>query len=135
MSSLERQRILRKSNNNASTKKYEKTKNGFLMRTYRNMKSRVSGIQTKKSHLYLGLEILDKYDFYEFSLNDTAFNILFNQWELSNYDRRLTPSIDRLESDKGYNAYNIRWITHSENSKLGAHSKWGTTPIVKLMQL
>jgi hypothetical protein len=34
-------------------KKYEKTPKGYLMRTYRNMKSRVLGIQHKKAHIYI----------------------------------------------------------------------------------
>lgn len=36
------------------------------MRVYRNMKSRVEGIQKLKSHLYEGKEILDKQSFMTF---------------------------------------------------------------------
>jgi hypothetical protein len=105
---------------NWSYKKYEKTKDGFLMRAYRNMKSRVSGIQKLKSHLYLGKELLPKEEFYKFSLDSKDFHNLFEVWEKSNYDRKLTPSIDRINSDLGYLLVNIRWITHSENSRLGS---------------
>lgn len=124
MNKLERQREIRKLNGNASIKKYEKTKNGFLVRTYRNMKSRVEGVQKLKAHLYLGKELLPKLDFYNFSLNDSNFNKLFSEWESSNYSRKLTPSIDREISTEGYNITNIRWITHSENSRLGALSRF-----------
>jgi hypothetical protein len=88
------------------------------------MKSRVEGIQKLKSHLYLGKELLLKDTFYQFSLQDPNFNNLFDIWEKSNYDRKLTPSIDRKISSEGYNINNIRWITHSENSKLGALSRF-----------
>jgi len=98
-------------------KKYEKTKKGFLMRTYRNMKSRILGIQHKKAHLYKGLELLDKEIFYSWSLNDQNYNTLFDAWTDGSYDRKLTPSIDRIDSNKGYIKDNIRWITHSQNSK------------------
>lgn len=120
-----RQRISRQVNGNACTRRYEKTKKGFLMRTYRNMKSRVEGIQVKKAHLYLGKEILDKQDFYEWALNDRDFNKLFDVWELEEYPRKLTPSIDRIESSGGYTLGNIRWLTHSENSSRGSRSRHG----------
>lgn len=119
----EKQRIYRQKNNNLVTKKYEKTKKGFLMRMYRNMKSRVNGIQKLKLHLYEGKEILDKDTFYLFANTNTDFHRLFNDWELSNYDRKLTPSIDRINTELGYTLFNIRFITHSENSRRGGLSR------------
>lgn len=98
-------------------KKYEKTRKGLLMRTYRNMKSRVLGIQHKKAHLYKGLPILSKDVFYNWSLSNESYNTLFEMWIKSEYNKKLTPSIDRIDISKGYTEDNIRWITHSENSK------------------
>lgn len=115
-----KQREKRLQNGNLYTKRYEKTPKGFLMRTYRNMKSRVLGIQSKKAHLYLGKDLLEKDDFYSWSLKDSAFNALFTDWENSGYDRKITPSIDRIDSSLGYTMDNIRWITHSDNSRLGS---------------
>jgi len=123
MDKLEKQRIYRNKTNNVSTKKYEKTKKGFLMRMYRNMTSRVLGIQYKKKHLYAGKEIIDKDCFYEFALNNDNFNKLFSDWELSEYNRKLTPSIDRIDSRYGYVFGNMQFITHSENSKKGSLNK------------
>lgn len=118
-----KQRLRRERNRYLDCKKYEKTKKGFLMRTYRNMKSRVSGIQRLKSHLYLGLTILPREDFYKFSLASEDFNKLFDIWEASMYDRKLSPSINRINSNKGYILDNIEWVTHSENSRLGSISR------------
>lgn len=118
-----KQRERRKKNNNKNTKKYEKTKKGFLVRCYRNMLSRVSGVTKKKNHLYLGLPILDKNTFYEYSLNNNEFNKLFKDWEISNYNRKLTPSIDRLDTNNGYTLDNIQWITFSENCSRGGKHK------------
>lgn len=112
-----KQRISREINCNIHTKTYEKTINGFLMRTYRNMKSRIAGIQKKKAKLYAGKEILDKSEFYQYSLNNENFKSLYNNWILANYDRKLTPSIDRIDSKYGYTLENIQWLTHSENSR------------------
>lgn len=103
-------------NNNQTTKKYERTLNGKLVRTYRNMLSRVRGILKKKSHLYEGLDIIDKDKFYEWSLNDAEYLRIFKEWEKSGYDIKLSPSIDRMDSSEGYVEGNIRWLTFSENS-------------------
>jgi len=113
------QRDYRNSRNGlASQLVYDKTKKGFLVRCYRNMKSRVSGIVKKGN--YKGLEILEKNSFYDFSINDSCFNDLFVKWVKSDYDRKKVPSIDRIDSSKGYVIGNIRWLTLSENSRLGA---------------
>ena len=114
---LEWQRKHRAKNKNADTLKYEKTKKGFLMRTYRNMLSRTSGTQKTKAHLYYGLELLNKNVFYSWALDSPEFNKLFKSWENDYYNRRLTPSIDRINSTKGYILDNVQWLTHSENSK------------------
>jgi hypothetical protein len=117
------QKVYRSKNNYLKTKKYEKSKKGFLVRCYRNMKSRVLGIQKLKYHLYGGLEILNKKDFYAWSIDNKNFNLLFTNWEKSNYLKKLTPSIDRIDSSKGYVLKNMQWITHSENSRRGSLSK------------
>lgn len=115
-----KQRARRKATNNFSTKKYEKTKRGFLMRVYRNMKSRCHGVQRAKYHLYAGCFLLPKEEFYNWANQSEIFNTLFAAWEQSGYNRRLTPSVDRISSDSGYELSNIEWVTHSENSRRGS---------------
>ena len=123
---LARQREYRKRTNNAATKRYEKTPKGFLMRKYRNMMSRVRGIQKKKAHLYSGLELLDRESFYGWAMSSSDFWKLYNRWVKSGYNRKLCPTVNRIDSRKGYLLNNIEWITHSENSRLGAISNWRT---------
>lgn len=117
---LKAQRERRKRTNNWECKKYEKTKSGFLMRLYRNMKSRVLGIQRAKYHLYAGCSLLPKETFYDWSNESEVFHKLFSEWELSGYDRKLTPSVDRIDSSLGYSLDNMEWVTHSENSRRGS---------------
>lgn len=117
------QRNHRKKLNNQTTKKYEKTINGFLMRTYRNMKSRVNGTLKLKAHLYHGKTLLDKNEFYLWSKKNSDFLKLFCEWEKNNYKCSITPSIDRIDSSLGYEMSNIRWIEHKENSRNGAISR------------
>lgn len=108
------------------TKKYEKMFKGRLMRTYRNIQSRVSGIQKSKSHLYEGIPILQKEDFYAWATQSPEYARLYEEWVESGYSRKLSPSIDRIDSSKGYVHGNMQWLTHSENSRRGAHSRFSS---------
>ena len=107
----------------AYCRKYEKTFNGYLMRMYRNMKSRITGVQSRKAHLYQGKELMDKELFYEFAKCSPMFRTLFYQYEKSGYDQKLAPTPDRIDPTKGYSVENIQWVSHSENSRRGATSK------------
>lgn len=120
---LEKQRQHRKKTGNAITKKYERTKKGKLMRTYRNMQSRVTGILKKKRHLYDGKGIITRDEFYDWSLSQSEFHRLYDEWVASGYQHRLSPSIDRIDTDLGYVPGNMRWLTHSENSSLSSYRK------------
>lgn len=123
MNKSELQKKYRQKTNNMATKKYEKTKNGFLMRVYRNMKSRIVGVQKLKHHLYSGKYLLEKEEFYQWAKSNSKFFILFAEWQSSGFDRKLTPSVDRIDSSKGYFLGNMEWVTHSENSRRGGCSK------------
>lgn len=127
MDKLEWQRQYRVKTKNSSTLKYEKTKSGFLMRLYRNMKSRVSGVQRAKYHLYAFCSLLPKEEFYTWANSSKEFHQLFNEWELSGYNRKLTPSVDRVDSNRGYSLDNMEWVTHSENSRRGSINKYAFT--------
>src|SRR6056297_1811348 len=117
---LAKQREYRRKNGNSATKKYERTKKGKLMRLYRNMESRISGVQHLKHHLYRGKCLLPRDDFYEWALSSPEFHELFDEWERSGYDRKLAPSVDRVDPSDGYKIENMEWVTHSENSRRGA---------------
>lgn len=122
---LEKQRIYRAKTGNANTKKYERTKKGKLMRNYRNMESRIKGIQWRKAHLYEGKELISRDEFYNWAMNKPEFHRLFEDWVSSDYDRKLSPSVDRIDSSKGYTLDNMEWVTHSENSRRGTMSRYG----------
>lgn len=99
-----------------SNKKYEKTKNGFLVRLYCNMKGRVNGTQKHKFHLYAGCKILGKEKFYKWANESLEFHRLFKEWEDAGYPMKLTPSVDRKNPFYGYELFNMEWVTHSINS-------------------
>lgn len=106
-----------------SNRRYWKTINGKLMMTYNNMNRRVRGYA--KPHLYNGLELCAREDFYNWSLSNESFVLLYKEWVDSDYIKSLSPSIDRVDSSLGYTFENMQWITLAENSRRGANSRWG----------
>ena len=116
----EYQRQYRLKNKNRCTKKYEKTHKGFLVRLYRNMLSRISGVQKVKHYLYEGKELLPKEEFYSWTLSSTSFYTLWDEYEKQGFPQKLAPSVDRKDSSLGYSSDNMEWVTHSENSRRGA---------------
>lgn len=125
MNENERRRAWRAKTQNAATKKYERTKSGKLMRIYRNMQSRIKGVQKLKAHLYEGKTLLPRSEFYEWALSSPMFHSLFAEWETSGYDRKLAPSVDRINPELGYEIPNMEWVTHSENSRRGGKYRPG----------
>lgn len=122
---LEWQKNYRKKTCNRDTKLYEKTKKGFLVRVYRNMLSRVRGVVHLKNHLYLGKSILEKETFYNWSLQNSSFHTLFEDWEKHDFMLKKTPSINRINSDIGYELDNLEWISFSENCKRTKRNLYG----------
>ena len=84
------------------------------------MTSRVVGIQKKKAHLYKNLSILDRQEFYKWAKSNSKFFKLYKLWELSNYEIKLCPTVNRINPKIGYKLSNMEWLTHSENSRLGS---------------
>lgn len=101
--------------------RYWKTPKGKLVMTYNNMSRRVRGYV--KPHLYKGLKILNRQIFYSWAESNLEYISIYEKWVASDYERKLSPSIDRVDSSLGYTLDNIRWLTHSENSRIGAINK------------
>jgi hypothetical protein len=99
------------------------TMEGFLKSTFDNMKKRVEGRSSRDAHLWAGLPILPKEVFVEWSRNHPDFIRLFKRWTMADRDRKLAPSINRMNSDKGYTLDNMEWITHSQNCSLAGTVK------------
>lgn len=98
------------------TKAYEKSPKGYLVRSYRNIESRVNGVQKRKHHLYDNFYILPRKEFYNFSLNDEKFLRLLASYRSSGWKPSKAPSLDRIYPWFGYHADNIRWVSQADNS-------------------
>jgi len=118
------QKNYRRLTKNLSSKKYEKTKKGFLVRLYRNMQSRVTGVKKDQFYLYAGCRLLDRKDFYRWAENNEEFHRLFAAWEASGYELRSTPAVSRIDTHYGYELWNMEWVTQSETSRRGAMNRW-----------
>lgn len=110
----------------AIVKRYKRTLRGMILERYKEMRCRVEGKRPRGRHRYEGLSICDKEDFLNWSEVDLVLHMLYRGWVESNYDKRLSPSVDRIDPTQGYILSNIRWVTHSQNSSDGGKNKRGT---------
>ncbi len=104
----------RKDNPN-SDKDYNRSPFGFLSRLYMNMKSRIKYSYLKSFKHYKGLDILPRNKFYKWAVKHPIYIKLYNEYKSNNYIKRLAPSVDRINPDKGYVLSNMEWVTYSEN--------------------
>lgn len=88
---------------------YDKTKKGVIRVIYK----------TQKRHQKLRGHGEMPYSKKELATwcNENGFDLYYEQWVESNYDTSLKPSVDRLDTFKGYSLDNIRLVTWGENRK------------------
>jgi len=96
--------------NNLINKNYFKTKKGLISSIYKNQKTN-SKLRNYEEPKYTKLELEN----WLYSQNN--FETLYNNWIKSNYNKKLRPSVDRLNDYKEYSFDNIQLITWEENNK------------------
>jgi hypothetical protein len=96
------------------------TINAFLFNVYSGMNCRVRGKSTKRPDLYKGLPLLPKDVFMNWAKNHPDFLAMYKRWFTSDFNRKLTPTINRMNSSKGYVLGNIEWLTNSQNCGLSS---------------
>lgn len=95
-----------------------KTLRGLVIKAYSGMKSRVEGRgPVAGRHLYTGLGIMPKEEFVAWATADAVYRALHAAWVKSAYERKLSPSIDRIDTQRGYVRGNVQWLTLSDNSR------------------
>lgn len=94
------------------------TVNRFLSNLYYGMQRRVNGKSTKRPDLYIGKPIMPKDVFLSWSKNHPDFLALYKRWVMSNFDRKMTPTLNRMNSTKGYTLNNVEWMTNAQNCGL-----------------
>ena len=91
---------------------YFKTKNGWITQSYNSMIQRIKRKSMQKIKM-------TKSEFKSFIESNNTFNILYENWKKSNYNKDLKPSVDRLEDYATYSINNIQIITWKENNEKG----------------
>ena len=99
------------------------TINSFLSKIYKYMKGRTNGKCTRRPDLYKGLPIMPIGVFKSWAKNHSDFLNLYKQWVTNNFDRKLTPTVNRVNSSKGYTLDNVEWMTNSQNCGLSGGVK------------
>jgi len=97
---------------NLKDKLYRKTKKGLISRIYGEQKKR----SKRRGHAPPSYTC-DELRWW--MLGQVLFKELFEAWELSGYAKNLVPSIDRIDSTKGYDFSNIQVMTWEENNFKG----------------
>ena len=97
--------------------KYLHTKNGKIHSMYGNMKKRVNRGKVFY-HKYIDFSCFEK-----FCYSSKIFNSLYDNWVLSKFEYKLSPSLDRVDNNKGYTVDNLQFLTHSENSRKGSFER------------
>lgn len=105
-----------------NTRKFRKTKKGVLTNIYQHLKQR--------NKVDFSLK-----EFHEEFLENKKFLRLFSEWEKSNYNIQLKPSIDRINCKKHYYFKNIQMMTWAENryKQSATDGKRGRKPRVMQM--
>ena len=97
-------------------KRKNRTLKGHLSITYTNMQNRVRGIVKKCAHLYKGLPLISRREFYQWAIVQKAYTYLYLQWREQSFSQRFTPSIDRIDAKKGYVVDNMRFVPQYINA-------------------
>ena len=87
--------------------------------------SRTSSIHKRKYKSYTDVERkISKVELSRFfEENWDTFMEMFEDWRNSGFQRRLYPSIDRIDSSGHYELVNIRLLPFHENARLGSKKK------------
>jgi hypothetical protein len=91
--------------------KYKTSPTHHIYNTYRLMKWRS---QTRKTVPLK--DLCSKEEFIQWSKKtESEFIKLFNEWIESKCEYRMVPSIDRIDSTRGYSIDNLQWLTQRDN--------------------
>lgn len=91
----------------------------FIEVCYDKLVNRVNGYGKAR---YSGMELLSRDDFRTWAKSQGQLYALYHDWNKEGHTRKFMPTVDRIDSSQGYILGNIRWLTQSENSRLGRMS-------------
>lgn len=92
--------------------KYKRTKEGLIGRIYN---SQVSSCITR-NHVPPSYT---KQEFYDWCISQSTFHVLYDNWKRLDYQKKYSPSVDRIDDYVSYTMANIQLMTWGENMAKG----------------
>lgn len=105
---------------------YDRTRHRYSIQRifdhrYNGIKSRcVVGRSSGKHYRVTGTKFLSKKQWNTWCYEQTNFKKfmkIYNNWVASDFEEKLSPSIDRINNNGRYRVGNIQWLTKSQNCK------------------
>ena len=94
-----------------------RTIQGLLSQAWHGIKVRCEGRRPpEKVKIFKGLSYAGRDEFLRWARNDPGFVLCYRQWARSGYDKKLTPTVTRVDNTKGYTLDNIEFMSHSCNA-------------------
>lgn len=106
--------------NNYDKERIRHNFNYIFLHKFSSITERATGRNKKRTYNVLGKGVCSKEEFINWCYkkeNLIKFQKIHSEWVKSNFDRKLCPSIDRIDNNKGYVLDNLQWLTVSANSK------------------
>jgi hypothetical protein len=104
--------------------KTRRTKESYIKYKYTSsLQYKVRGTSPSHVQCFEGLDICTKQEFFNWSINHSDFNEIWDAWQRSEREHLLTPTIGRIDTRFGFELWNMEWQTLTEHAKLG--SKYG----------
>lgn len=96
--------------------------NYIFIHRYAGILARTEGRVGKRTRTYkvTGMPVATRSDFLDWCYkkeNLKKFMKLHKRWKESNYDRKLTPCVDRIDENGSYTTDNIQWLITTDNIK------------------
>lgn len=88
----------------------------FLTTRYTVLKQRCINKKGIGAKSYFGRAYCTKKEFLDKFLCDEKLKEMYKHWQLNNFERKLCPSVDRIDNKRGYEITNIQFLTTGTNS-------------------
>jgi hypothetical protein len=85
----------------------------FIMGMYLRLETRKTS--KKFGGKYNSLDVCKRNEFYKYAENNAELSLLFEEWIKNNREYKLTPTVDRFDSELGYTIDNIQFMALSDN--------------------
>ncbi len=96
--------------------RYRTNFNRIKAHKYRGIVNRCTGGHKNRTYYVEGMPYLSWQEYEDWWLDNVQdFEYCYSVWKRSGFKNKFAPSIDRIDSKKGYTPENMQWLTFSVN--------------------